>query len=119
MQHFEQATGTVDALTGAWMVTALAWKFGGLYTFFRPASTKNNMHPSDYMRTDDLYGQIKYILYSTNFKEFEYKYNCRTTNNHPADPLEPTNVPPPPPPPSDWSTNPPGNPEESTRNPPY
>jgi hypothetical protein len=51
------------------------------------------MHPSDYMRTDDLYGQIKYILYSANFKEFEYKYNCRTTNNHPAGPLEPTNVP--------------------------
>jgi hypothetical protein len=34
--------------------------------FSGQASTKNNIHPSDYIRTDDLYGQIKYILYSAN-----------------------------------------------------
>ena len=45
------------------------------------------MHSSDYMRTDNLYGQIKYILYFAN------KITVVTTNNHPADPLEPTNLP--------------------------
>ena len=42
------------------------------------------MHPSDYMRTDNLYGQIKYILYSANFKEFENKNNRSNYKQSPS-----------------------------------
>jgi hypothetical protein len=40
------------------------------------------------------YGQIKYILYILRIlKNLKIKITVVTTNNHPADPLEPTNLP--------------------------
>jgi hypothetical protein len=51
------------------------------------------MHSSDYMRTDNLYGQIKLFYILRILKNLKIK-TVVTTNNHPADPLEPTNVPP-------------------------
>jgi hypothetical protein len=42
-------------------------KIWRLIFIFRPAST-----------TDNLFGQIRYILYSVNFKEYENKNNCTT-----------------------------------------